>query len=212
MTQSLLFPAAAMLVFMSAAIYGFGFLHAEISLWRSFWKTLPVALMAATVALFDLPVLLVQALVLSAIGDYFLSLGKSKFTLGLVSFLTAHLLYIWLFWQLTEGVKLGWGHAGMAAFALIYGTYLWSRTGTFRLPVMAYTLVIALMVSVALMLPTAYMLVVLGSLAFAFSDSVLALEMFVVSNPKSRNALSKVVWVSYIIAQSLIVVGLVERM
>lgn len=210
MIESLAFPAAAMVIFTSAAIYGFGFLNAEISAWRSFWKTLPVATMALFVAGSGGGWLLAIALGLSTVGDYFLSREEDKFTVGLVSFLSAHLLYIWVFWQLFGVVSFGWGQGAMVAYALIYGAYLWPRVGEYRIPVLAYIFVITLMVGTAFMLPMGYMLVVLGSLSFALSDSVLALEMFVITNGKTKIALSKIVWVSYIAAQGLLVIGLHE--
>ncbi len=208
MTDSLFLPAAAMGVFTSAAIYGYGFLNGEISPWRSFWKTLPVAIMAVFVITTG-AWLLALALALSAIGDYFLSREEEKFTIGLVSFLTAHLLYIWLFWQMVLAVNFGWGQGAMLAYALIYGAFLWPRVGAYRLPVLAYIFVITIMVSTAFLLPAGYTLVRFGSLSFALSDSVLALEMFVITNPKTKIALSKLVWVSYIAAQGLLVLGLV---
>ena len=212
MDNPLLLPAAAMLVFVSAAIYGFGFLNAEISAWRSFWKTLPVAIIAVFSLLFGMPLLLVAALVLSAIGDYFLSREEDKFTIGLVSFLTAHLLYIWLFWQASGGFALDWAHGAMGVYALVFGAYLWPRAGEFRIPVLAYIVVITIMVSVALLLPSGYGMLLLGTFSFALSDSVLALEMFVVKATNIKIALSKIVWVTYIAAQSLIVVGLLGHM
>jgi uncharacterized membrane protein YhhN len=199
--------ATALVVCISAAIYGFGFLNAEISHWRSFWKTLPLATMALFAAAFgNWP--LATALVLSAIGDFFLSREDEKFTIGLVSFLAAHLLYIWLFWQLISAPALGRGQGAMLAYALVYGAFLWPRTGEFRLPVLAYIFVITIMVSTAFMLPSGFTPVVSGSLFFALSDSLLALEMFVITNPKTKITLSKIVWVSYILAQGLLVVGL----
>lgn len=208
MTESLALPAAAMAIFTAAAIYGFGFLNAEVSTWRSFWKTLPVAIMAIFVAASGSSWLLALALGLSAVGDYFLSREEDSFTIGLVSFLTAHLLYIWIFWQMISTPSFGWGQGGMVAYALIYGAYLWPRVGEYRIPVLAYIFVITIMVGTALLLPTGYLIVVLGSLAFALSDSVLALEMFVITNQKVKIALSKLVWVSYIAAQGLLVLGL----
>jgi len=208
MTESLALPAAAMAIFTAASIYGFGFLNAEVSTWRSFWKTLPVAIMAIFVAASGSSWLLALALGLSAVGDYFLSREEDSFTIGLVSFLTAHLLYIWIFWQMISTPSFGWGQGGMVAYALIYGAYLWPRVGEYRIPVLAYIFVITIMVGTALLLPTGYLIVVLGSLAFALSDSVLALEMFVITNQKVKIALSKLVWVSYIAAQGLLVLGL----
>ncbi len=205
MTPSLLLTAAAVLT--SASIYGFRFLNAEISPWRSLWKTLPVAILAGFAAISG-SWLLALALVLSAVGDYFLSRDESRFTIGLVSFLTAHLLYIWMFWQLLPTAQFGWGQGAMVGYALVFGAYLWPRVGVFRGPVLAYIFVITIMVSTAFMLPSGYMLVVIGSLSFAFSDSILALEMFVITNPKTKITLSRAVWVSYIAAQALLVLGL----
>ncbi len=205
MTSSLLLTAAAVLT--SASIYGFRFLNAEISPWRSFWKTLPVAILAGFAAISG-SWLLALALVLSAVGDYFLSRDESQFTIGLVSFLTAHLLYIWLFWQLVPTPHFGWCQGAMVGYALVYGAYLWPKSGVFRFPVLAYIFVITIMASTAFMLPSGYMLVVAGSLSFAFSDSILALEMFVITSPKAEIILSRVVWVSYIAAQALLVLGL----
>lgn len=210
MLDTLLLPASAMLVFVSAANYGFGYLNAEISHWRSFWKTLPVGLMAVFAVIFGGPVLLITALVLSAVGDFYLSRDEDKFTIGLVSFLTAHLLYIWLFWQMVDGSTLGWGQAVMLGYAIIFGGLLWPRTGEFRLAVLAYIIVITLMVSVALLLSVSFTMLIIGTFFFALSDSVLAMEMFVITNPKTKVALSKVVWTTYIAAQSLIVLGLGE--
>lgn len=207
MTDSPLLPAAAMGVFTSAAIYGYGFLNGKISAWRSFWKTLPVAIMAIFVITTG-AWLLALALALSAIGDYFLSREEGKFTIGLVSFLTAHLLYIWLFWQMVPAASFGWGQGAMLAYALIYGIFLWPRVGEYRIPVLAYIFVITIMVSTAFLLPAGFTLVLLGSLSFALSDSVLAFEMFVITNPQTKTTLSKVVWVSYIAAQGLLVLGL----
>jgi len=209
MLDSLALPAAALVIFSSAAIYGFGFLNAEISHWRSFWKTVPVAIMALFIGIFG-GWLLTCALALSAIGDYFLSRDEDKFTIGLVAFLSAHLLYIWIFWQLIETASFGWGQGAMVLYTLIYSAYLWPRAGVFRIPVLAYVFVITVMVASALMLPTGFAIVVFGSLSFALSDSVLALEMFVIKNAKTRIILSKIVWVSYIAAQGLLVIGLHE--
>ena len=209
MLDSLALPAAALVIFSSAAIYGFGFLNADISHWRSFWKTVPVAIMALFIGVFG-GWLLTCALALSAIGDYFLSRDEDKFTVGLVAFLSAHLLYIWIFWQAIEAASFGWGQAAMVVYTLVYGAYLWPRAGDFRLPVLAYIFVITVMVASAMMMPAGFALVVLGSLSFALSDSVLALEMFVIKSAKTKLTLSKIVWVSYIAAQGLLVIGLHE--
>ena len=200
--------AALAVIAFSATLYGLRYLHAENSAWRSFWKTVPVGLMAVAVSFFGLSPALALALAFSAAGDYFLSRDDSQFPFGLGAFLIAHLLYIWLFWQVGADGGFVWGHGAMLGYGIIFAAFLWPRTGAFRMPVLAYICVISLMVSAALLLPAGYTPVLAGSLAFAFSDSILALEMFVVKAPQARLALSRVVWVSYIVAQALIVGGL----
>lgn len=130
-------------------------------------------------------------------GDIFLMLPSNLFLFGLVSFLLGHVFYIlgfntlpielsglaWLF-ILTVAVVLvlvirkllSWIVAGLTA----------SGTGSLKLPVLIYAIVISLMVFSALMCLlrpgwqlTATLWAIAGALLFYLSDSILALDRFV---------------------------------
>ena len=75
---------------------------------------------------------------------------------------------------------------------------------------MAYIGVITLMAGVSFMLPPAYFMIIVGALVFVFSDSALAIRMFVVTDQRVKLKLSWIVWVSYILGQSLILIGVVQ--
>ena len=195
------------LVVSSAATYGIGFLNSEINAHRSFWKTLPVLLLTGAAILFGGPLLLSVALLLCALGDYFLSRGSNRFVPGLLAFMAGHIVYIALFISTSDESGLRWQMPVVFLYSIVFATYMWNTAGNYRWPVIAYIAVITVMASVSLTLPPAHFLAVMGVFVFLFSDSVLAVRMFVVRNPSIKLALSWAVWVSYILGQSLIVIG-----
>ena len=197
------------LVFSSAAIYGVRYLESEINALRSFWKTLPVAVMSVCAIIFGGPILLTVALLLCAVGDYFLSRDDNRFVAGLSAFLTGHIAYIILF--VSMGVfEWKWAMLAILLYSGMFGRYLWGVTGNYRWPVLAYIAVITVMAGVALNLPSANFLAVVGAFIFVLSDSVLAVRMFVLNNSSSKLALSWIVWISYILGQSLIFIGVIS--
>jgi len=200
---------AGILVAASSAIYGFGYLNREISLGRSFWKTVPVLFMAVIAVYFRAAPLLLVALLLCALGDYFLSRGRDRFVTGLLAFLAGHIAYIVLFCSFDIEPAFEWPMVLIALYSGIFATYMWGVTEKYRWPVMAYIFVISAMTGVSLTLPTASYLIVVGVIIFVFSDSVLAIRMFVVSDPRTKLMLSWAVWASYIAAQSLILIGVI---
>lgn len=104
----------------SAAIYGFAYLEGEISAQRSFWKTIPIGIMTAGALILDGPLLLAVALLLCAIGDYFLSLDDDRFVAGLSAFLVGHIAYILLFASIGGGLEWQW----VMLFILMYSGVL----------------------------------------------------------------------------------------
>ena len=200
---------AAIMVAASATIYGFGYLHREISFARSFWKTLPALMMAGFAIYFRASPLLAAAMLLCALGDYFLSRGQHRFIPGLIAFLAGHIVYIALFGRLISGLTFDWTMALIILYSCIFAAYLWRAAGQHRWPVLAYIAVITAMAGISFMLPPAYFLTVTGVIAFVFSDSVLAVRMFVVRDQRVKLILSWAVWVSYIAGQSLILIGVV---
>lgn len=96
---------------------------------------------------------------------------------------------------------------GIALYSGVFGVYMWKATGKHRWPILAYIIVITAMAGVSLTLPSAQYLTVAGVFVFVFSDSVLAVRMFVVTDPRIKLVLSWTVWISYIAGQSLILTG-----
>jgi uncharacterized membrane protein YhhN len=135
-------------------------------------------------------------LILSLVGDVLLMLPERYFQLGLVSFLSAHLLYI----IGLRSVYVSLQPVYLLVFALVFTAIVLylrvvlralSRKSTgekMRIPVMLYGIVIGSMLFSAILTLfqpawTAYSagLVAIGALSFCVSDSLLAYNRFVVS-------------------------------
>ncbi len=154
------------------------------------------------------PWLLVAALVASLAGDILLMLPVNLFIPGLAAFLVAHLCYIALFRQ-----QLAWfPNRGALALALGVGAamllILWTSLGdpVLKGAVGAYVLVITLMAAQAIGRATvlrdrAAMLVAVGACVFMLSDTLIAVNRFIMPLPLSS------LWVlsTYYLAQILIV-------
>lgn len=199
--------------------YGFIWLERNICFWRSLFKTLPVAVLALAALTTHMSgatsLILFAALAMSAAGDGFLSRdGEKMFLAGLGSFLLSHLVYIALF-------VIGPGTLQHSAFqtvllicavvalAIIILRNLWAHLGEMRVAVIFYTLVIGTMVISAWITGQSSMLLV-GVILFAFSDMVLAHEMFVWKAPMIKRVGSYMVWVSYLAAQVIITASLIS--
>jgi uncharacterized membrane protein YhhN len=139
-------------------------------------------------------------LVFSMAGDIFLMLPKEKFVAGLVAFLLAHIAYLAGF--NSPPSPLGLPALVTAAVIMVTSILLYrriaagleaSRQTKLRLPVLAYTMVISLMLFSALLTltnpawrVTAALLVSAGALMFFLSDAVLAWNKFVTPIPHGR--------------------------
>lgn len=123
------------------------------------------------------------ALVLSLLGDaLLLSRRRAAFLAGLGAFLLAHLAYAAAF--LGRGERLAWPAPVLAAAVALILRWLWPRLGGLRGPVVAYALVIAAMVWLALgMAPAA---VRLGAVLFFLSDLAVARDRFVAPGLANR--------------------------
>ena len=165
-----------------------------------------IALNAGINSSYSLAIL--AALTASLFGDVFL-LFESKFILGLVSFLIAHIFYIKAFYS-------GFSRFGLLFFALPLLFYaglmlrlLWPGLAKLKLPVLIYISAILLM---AYQAAEAYhrshglsaLLALAGALLFSFSDSVLALNKF----RKPFKTAQLLILSSYYLAQWLISLSL----
>lgn len=147
-------------------------------------------------------------LALSALGDVFLMLPSAErrdyFIPGLLSFLSAHLIYIYAFCLQLE--TLVWPMAlGMLLYSGLILRLLWPSLGALRLPVLCYVLVISAMCASALSWAweaqnLAAGAAAAGSLLFAISDTLLAFQRFTGPFPAAGAS----IMTSYFAAQLLI--------
>jgi uncharacterized membrane protein YhhN len=205
---------ATLLLSLAAAVFYGLILNTRETLLRSAVKTLAVALLALLAFIQGGPVLLVAALVLSALGDAFLSRdGDKAFLGGLASFLAAHLAYIVLFWLSGAGSALlfePWRAVlavTMAAFAISMLVMLWRRVAPdLRLPVTAYAAAILGMGVSALTLENVW--IIAGAVLFMASDGLLAAEKFLAAAiSPHREWMRHAVWALYYAAQLVITLG-----
>lgn len=181
---------------------------------RAVIKTIPLSLFTIIAWLAGSPLLLILGLALSAVGDFALAFrGEKPFLAGLSAFFLAHVAYIALFVLEAGSLKLAeepWRIAVCVAL-VIHASWMGVKLGRsvpaeLKLPVFAYIAVISMMGIAA----AAYgsLTVLAGALLFAVSDTLLAAGKFLVPERDDRQPLLKIgVWVTYIAAQVLILLG-----
>jgi alkenylglycerophosphocholine hydrolase len=124
--------------------------------------------------------LLCAGFVLSALGDISLSFKGEKFFLGgLVSFLLAHVVYIFTFangsaWAMDKAWLLG----VLAVFGVAMLILLTPSLGPMKIPVYVYISVILTMDAMAVLRGGNNGLLIAGALTFTLSDSILAWDRF----------------------------------
>lgn len=179
------------------------------SLTRTIAKTVAVGALAGLALHAGGPLLLVLALILSALGDAFLAHeGDVAFLGGLASFLAAHIAYAVLFLSTGPGFADASvpGLLAVIVFGAGMGTLMVRKAGPLALPVAAYVLAIAVM---GLGGVTLGGLVLLGAALFMASDAILGSEKFLMpENSPARRLTSPAVWVLYYAGQVLITLGL----
>lgn len=201
-------PVAAQIIISatSSVAYLLFYVSRPASLNRTIIKTLSIAALAALAAIMQGPWLLVLALVLSALGDLFISReGEAAFLAGLGSFLAAHVAYVALFWDLVGGASALSPAIvlAFAVYALVMLRWLWPYLDGMKAPVFAYVAVILAMGATAAAAPPSLWLLIAGAALFVLSDSVLAAETFVFRD-KPRRWTAPVIWSSYYASQVLI--------
>jgi uncharacterized membrane protein YhhN len=158
--------------------------------------------------------LLLLALFFSTLGDIFLLSSKEIFfILGLGSFLTAHVLYIFIFKRAQNSIAPMVVNLVLLAVLLVYLcfflNYLWPNLKEMKIPVVVYALTISTMLWTAVNnwfsnKCKANLIVVLGALFFVVSDSILAIDLFHHKIELGRF----LVMSTYLAAQYFIVFGL----
>lgn len=140
--------------------------------------------------------ILITALVFSFLGDVFLMflpLNQNFFLAGLASFLTTHLLYVYVFAKsITQKQKsILWRRPQFVLLFLAYGLSLLLYLSKenlpefheMKVPIIVYASVIMLMVLVAIaryekVNQKSFSLVLIGAVFFMFSDTLIALNNF----------------------------------
>ena len=193
----------------TAVLYGLFLLEKPHSSLRTVAKTLPITLLALSAFTAGLSWFLVVALGLSAAGDAFLARkNQTRFILGLASFLIAHLAYSWQFWGMPDLSIASWKIilTGGLVGALVAGVlmHLWPHLKDLKIPVIAYTVAIAIMAITAFATGIIYPLII-GVGLFLISDIVLSHETFVLDEASSsRKITSRIIWYCYFFGQALI--------
>jgi len=151
----------------------------------------------------------VIALFFAWLGDVLLLFsGANFFLLGLGSFLVMQILYSFIFYKER---KINSKKALITAFLLIifcvsFNNYLWPFVQEIRVPVIVYSIAIALMTFTGINRDRkliGYQYILLGVLLFVVSDSILAINSF---GPGIWNG-GFLVMLTYILAQYFIVEG-----
>lgn len=185
---------------------------------RMITKTAAISCLAILSMRRNMPFFLIAAQISSAIGDAFLVWEADvNFLCGLGSFLVGHLFYLTLFAQSGNRVVMirseSWRqYTALALLVLSSGTFsliLWPRlTRDLRFPVLFYSVAIYTMVLTALTMAESS--VIIGAIMFMTSDTILALQKFVVDKKSHHQTwMEYAVWVLYYAGQALIMRGYV---
>ena len=163
---------------------------------------------------------LLSGLLFSWIGDVillFTDLGEIYFILGLLSFLTAHIIYCVLFNKQHKARKKQnrslfiFGSILIALYLIGMVSFLMPFLGNLEIPVTIYASIISIMLLFAfngflVWEKPGNLLVFLGAFFFVVSDSILAINKFYAPLPKS----SFFIMLTYLLAQYLIVIGILK--
>lgn len=157
----------------------------------------------------------ILALGFSVLGDIllmFVDQSPHFFTVGLVAFLLAHVMYILVFLKHRNKQK---SIIGFVILLLVYASGLFyllkDGLGDMLIPVIVYMIVILSMATTAfvrkgIVNSLSYNLVFVGAIFFMISDSILALNKFYQPIPLSNIS----IMLTYALAQFLIVLGILK--
>ena len=192
----------------AAVIYALIYCYRGPSAAKTIIKSLPLLCFGAAGAATYAHPLVIGGLFLSALGDIALSRdGERSFLVGLISFALAHVLYILHFWGLAGGLHISVAVLLVMIFAASTEVWLTPHTGELRWPVRVYVMLISLMGLTALGL-SGMTLAVIGAFAFMASDTILAIQMFRMSDTSRWQVPASVVlWVLYVGGQFAILAG-----
>lgn len=157
------------------------------------------------------------AMLFSFLGDTLLMFSDYSslfFTIGLATFLLAHLVYIIINMNAVEeagkGFRLQWQDIPFILFGLIIFSIVKKDLGDMYFPALGYTVIICIMTMTARKRwkrtgMSSFWLVMSGAIFFLVSDSMLAINKFMEPIPQA----DLLVMSTYLIAQFLIIRGLI---
>lgn len=157
------------------------------------------------------------ALFLSFLGDtllMFVARSETYFLAGLVSFLLAHLVYILINMNAVtsedRALKFEWSDLIFVAYGFVIFSLINENLGDMYIPALIYTVVVCMMAITAKKRrhktdKMSFLLVMAGAISFLISDSILAYSKF----SQAFAMADFLVMLTYIIAQFLIIQGLV---
>lgn len=153
--------------------------------------------------------LILAGLIFSTLGDIFLMLPKDRFVPGLVSFLIAHVIYIFAFSQ-SDQTYTWFLIIPLVVIGLAVLWLLWSSLADMKIAVLVYMSVIIIMAWLAserylVLQNEASLYACIGALVFLFSDATLAFDRF----KRQFNSAYGFIIVSYYVAQSFIALSVV---
>lgn len=162
--------------------------------------------------------LMLGALFCSLLGDVFLLFENRSgifFILGLGSFLIAHVLFALTFikkWNTNTPTNFWWIALLLLSYGILLFVILKDNLGALKVPVILYIMGILAMVITAYrrkgnVPKSSFNLVFIGALFFVLSDSVLAIDKFMVAIPLSHI----IVMGTYATAQYLITKGILTQ-
>lgn len=152
---------------------------------------------------------LMGALTFSILGDVILELPRLlPFALGLGSFLIAHLMYIRRF-LMAPVQKIWWPIVPITLYCGILFCYMLPNLGPLLVPVFLYVLIIATMLWSASTFSHTHKIhwPFIGAVFFVLSDSLIAINKFVMPFSQARYAII----ITYWLAQYLIIIPLISH-
>lgn len=155
----------------------------------------------------------ILGILFALMGDIFLNFDSDDFfKIGLGSFLLMQMCYIYVFSIDKSNITKPFLIKTFAVILLLILmiSILWNNLGELKIPVLVYMLVIGAMAIMAFLRNNkiaGYSGVVVGAILFLLSDAFLAYGKFV----ETVTGLSYLVMATYIVAQYLIVTGILEK-
>ncbi len=126
--------------------------------------------------------MIIGGLVCSLAGDIFLMLPSDRFLAGLEAFLLAHLCYITAFASDIYSLSY-WPLIPLIVWGIVFYLFISPSLGKLKVPVIIYIMVILVMTWLAWerwiqMVQIETLLVLIGAVLFAISDTILAANRF----------------------------------